>query len=587
MLTELRIIDFAIIDRLELRFEPGLNVITGETGAGKSILIDAVGLLMGGRADRDMVRASAKRAVLEATFELAGALEAAIAPVLERESLEGDEEHTLILTREVRADGRGACRVNGVTARLAVLREIGEYLVDIHGQGEHLSLLRPREHINLLDRYAELGAPRAELAGAVHRLEAVRRELKALLADEAALARRADLLQFQIDEITQATPQPGEDEALLEERNRLANAEKLTALAQEAQRALYDGDQEGASATDRLGQAAVALSRLVKIDSTMAEPAALAESLSVQAEELARTLRHYRESVEFSPARLNEVETRLQVLNTLKRKYGGSIEAVLAWAEKAQTELDTITHSEARVEALRAEEDALLHEVGAMAEKLTAARVTAAEALAAQVVAELDALRMAQTQFEVSIVQQEDPNGAYVSERRLAFDSTGVDEVEFLVSANPGEPLRPLAKVASGGEASRLMLALKTVLSRADQTPTLIFDEIDQGIGGRIGAVVGEKLWSLTAGHQVLVITHLAQLASFGDAHFRAHKQAQKGRTITTVEVLDGAARVAEIMAMLGAETESAHQNAAELLEMAERVKEDKTPAAARAGGSR
>lgn len=587
MLTELRIIDFAIIDRLELRFEPGLNVITGETGAGKSILIDAVGLLMGGRADRDMVRAGAKRAVLEATFELAGALEAAIAPVLERESLEGDEEHTLILTREVRADGRGACRVNGVTARLAVLREIGEYLVDIHGQGEHLSLLRPREHINLLDRYAELGAPRAELAGAVHRLEAVRRELKALLADEAALARRADLLQFQIDEITQAAPQPGEDEALLEERNRLANAEKLTALAQEAQRALYDGDQEGASATDRLGQAAVALSRLVKIDSTMAEPAALAESLSVQAEELARTLRHYRESVEFSPARLNEVETRLQVLNTLKRKYGGSIEAVLAWAEKAQTELDTITHSEARVEALRAEEDALLHEVGAMAEKLTAARVTAAEALAAQVVAELDALRMGQTQFEVSIVQQEDPDGAYVGERRLAFDATGVDQVEFLVSANPGEPLRPLAKVASGGEASRLMLALKTVLSRADQTPTLIFDEIDQGIGGRIGAVVGEKLWSLTAGHQVLVITHLAQLASFGDAHFRAHKQAQKGRTITTVEVLDGAARVAEIMAMLGAETESAHQNAAELLEMAERVKEDKTPAAARAGGSR
>ncbi|GAB4442854.1 MAG: DNA repair protein RecN [Anaerolineae bacterium] len=587
MLTELRIIDFAIIDRLELRFEPGLNVITGETGAGKSILIDAVGLLMGGRADRDMVRAGAKRAVLEATFELAGALEAAIAPVLERESLEGDEEHTLILTREVRADGRGACRVNGVTARLAVLREIGEYLVDIHGQGEHLSLLRPREHINLLDRYAELGAPRAELAGAVHRLEAVRRELKALLADEAALARRADLLQFQIDEITQAAPQPGEDEALLEERNRLANAEKLTALAQEAQRALYDGDQEGASATDRLGQAAVALSRLVKIDGTMAEPAALAESLSVQAEELARTLRHYRESVEFSPARLNEVETRLQVLNTLKRKYGGGIEAVLAWAEKAQTELDTITHSEARVEALRAEEEALLHEVGAMAEKLTAARVTAAEALAAQVVAELDALRMGQTQFEVSIVQQDDPDGAYVGERRLAFDATGVDQVEFLVSANPGEPLRPLAKVASGGEASRLMLALKTVLSRADQTPTLIFDEIDQGIGGRIGAVVGEKLWSLTAGHQVLVITHLAQLASFGDAHFRAHKQAQKGRTITTVEALDGAARVAEIMAMLGAETESAHQNAAELLEMAERVKEGKTPAATRAGGSR
>ncbi len=573
MLTELRIQDFAIIDRLELRFEPGFNVITGETGAGKSILIDAVSLLVGGRADREMVRAEARRAVVEGTFDLEQGVEAAIGPILARESLEGDDERTLILTREVRADGRGVCRVNGVTVPLALLREIGEVLVDIHGQGEHLSLFRPREHINLLDRYANLEAPRAELAEIVRRLEGVRRELKALLADEAALARRADLLKFQIDEIGQAAPRPGEDGELNEERVRLANAEKLAELAEEAQRALYDGDQAGASATDRLAQAAVALSRLVKIDATMTEQHVLAESLSAQAEDLARTLRVYRQSVEFSPARLNEVEARLQVLNTLKRKYGGSIEAVLAWAEKARAELETITHSETRVEDLRAAEDELLHAIGAMAETLSAARAEASGKLAAQVVEELAALRMEHTRFEVSIAHQEDPQGAYVGERRLAFDSTGVDQVEFLVSANPGEPLRPLVKVASGGEASRLMLALKTVLSRADRTPTLIFDEIDQGIGGRVGAVVGEKLWGLTSGHQVLVITHLAQLAGFGDAHFRASKQVRKGRTITNVEMLHDKARVTELAAMLGAQTESAHQNAAELLEMARAVK--------------
>ena len=573
MLIELRVQDFAIIEQLELHFAPGLSVITGETGAGKSIIIDAVGLLLGGRADREMVRAGASRAIVEGTFELDERLAAAIEPILTRESLEGDDGRTLMLTREVRDGGRSVCRVNGVTASLAVMREIGEHLVDIHGQGEHLSLLRPREHIYLLDRYASLEAQRDELTAGVRRLESVRRELRDLLEDEAALARRADLLRFQVEEITQAALKAGEDDALQAERVRLANAEKLATLADEAQRALYDGDAAGASAADRLAQAAAALGRLAKIDATMAEQHELAESLGAQAEELARALRDYRDTVEFSPTRIEEVEARFQIINTLKRKYGGSIEAVLAWAEKAQAELDGILHSEERVEALRAQEAELLRSLGALADKLSRARAEAARALSAQVVEELEALRMAQTQFDVRIAQAEDPEGLYVGERRQAFDATGVDRVEFLVSANPGEPLRPLAKVASGGEAARLMLALKTVLSRADTTPTLIFDEIDQGIGGRVGAVVGQKLWGLSEAHQVLVITHLAQLAGFGDVHYRVSKHMHAGRTTTSVERLDEEGRVQELAAMLGAQTEATQQSAAELLMMARRAK--------------
>jgi DNA repair protein RecN (Recombination protein N) len=570
MLNELRIRDFAIIDDLELRFKPGFNVITGETGAGKSILIDAVGLLMGGQAEREMVRAGAERALIEGVFDLTGT---AVASVLARENLEGDDPQIVTLTREVRGSGRSMCRVNGVTVRQAIMREIGEHLVDIHGQGEHLSLLRPREHINLLDRYAGLESERGAYAEVVHELEAVRRELNALIRDEAALARRADLLQFQLDEITAAALKLDEDETLRQERTQLANAETLTSLAEEAQRALYEGDDLEVSAVDLLAQATGALEKLSKIDPTMEEAYSLAEGVSVQVEDLARSLRTYREAIEFNPKRLDEIELRIDVLNQLKRKYGGTIEAVLAWAANVQAELETLTNSEARVEALRADEERLLRRAGEMAAALSVERLKATGLMADQIVAELDALRMEKARFQVNISHEEDPTGLYVGEKRLAFDATGVDKVEFLVSANPGEPLRPLVKVASGGETARLMLALKTVFSRADATPTLIFDEIDQGIGGRVGAVVGQKLWGLSDGHQVLVITHLAQLAGFGDVHYQVSKQVEDNRTFTLVSVLDEQSRVGELAAMLGAQGEAARQSAIDLLAMARHYK--------------
>jgi len=574
MLEELRIQNFAIIEALTLRFAPGLNVITGETGAGKSIIIDAMSLLLGDRADPGMVRAGADRALVEGVFALPPSVQHQIAALLANENLPQDDPGLLTLDREIRSNGRSLARINGVVVRLDLLRAVGDLLVDIHGQSEHLSLLRPREHLYLLDRYANLEEPRAALATLVARLRRLREEIAALLRDEAELARRADMLAFQVEEITSLNLRPEEEDDIREERNRLVNSEKLAALADEAYALLLSGGPDTPAATDLLQQATLTLKKLADIDPTMAEAFQLAESLSVQADDLGATMRRYRESVEYSPSRLDELEERLEAIRRIKRKYGGTVQAALEYAARAAAELDTIQHSEERLAELREKEEAQLRQIGDLAARLSQTRQQAAARLAQSIERELGDLRMAGGRFEVNIEQQEDPDGAYVGERRLAFDATGVDRIEFLMSANPGEPLRPLAKVASGGEAARIMLALKGVLGRVDQTPTLIFDEIDQGIGGRIGTVVGQKLWGLTESHQVFVVTHLAQLAGFADVHFRIHKLQRGGRTITLADPLDDKGRVAELAEMLGAQTDSGHQSAHDILMLARRVKE-------------
>ncbi len=573
MLAELSIRDFAIIDAIDLRLAPGFNVLTGETGAGKSILIDAVDLLLGGRADPTFVRTGAEAARIEGLFRLDERTQALIAPILEREGLEGERPDELWLGREVRREGRSICRVNGRTVSLALLKEIGQNLVDIHGQSEHLSLLRVREHLNLLDRYAGLEGERAELAELVHQLRAVRAELEKLRRDERELARRADLLRFQVEEIESARLEPGEEEALLEERTRLANAEQLAALTSEAYALLYEGSDGASAALDLIGQALRALAALAKIDPTTAEIAQAVEAASIQLDDAARTLRHYQDSIEFNPARLNQVEERLDLIRRLKRKYGDSIPDILAYARQAAAELEGLTYSEERVEALRLEEEALLRRIGAKAERLSQARREAALRLAEGIERELTDLRMAGARFAVDIQWVEDENGVPVGERRYAFDATGIDRVEFLVAPNPGEGLKPLVKIASGGETSRLMLALKTVLSRADQTPTLIFDEIDQGIGGRVGVTVGRKLWGIADDHQVLCVTHLPQLAGYGDAHFKVEKQVIGERTVTRVRELDEAGRVEELAQMLGASGQAVQQSARDILAEVRQVK--------------
>lgn len=584
MLSELRITNFAIIDHVALAFSPGFNVLTGETGAGKSIIIDAVDMLLGGKAGQEVIRAGEPHCEVEGLFTLTPVAAAAVNPVLEREGLEGDDPGLLLLSRELRRGGRSVARVNGRAVALAVLKEIGDLLVDIHGQTDHLSLMRQREHVTLLDRYAGLLAPRDKLAIEVRRLLAVRKELAGLRRDQRELARRLDLLSFQVEEIDSASLEPGEDTALDGERRRLANAEQLIRLTEAARALLSEGDDQQASALDLLSEAAGKLARLAAIDPDTQPILDAAEALTDQLNDLARSLDAYAGGVEFNPERLAEVDERLNLIFNLKRKYGDSIEEVLAFGQRAQAELDALGNAEVRTAELEAEEERLAQRIGRHGAALSRARREAATRMAAEVVRELGDLRMGRAHFDVEFQWQPQADGAAVAEGdapagiaagRYGFDTTGLDRVEFLVSANPGEPLKPLVKVASGGETSRLMLALKTVLGRADQTPTLIFDEIDVGIGGRVGAVVGRKLWELTVrngaeqgavSHQVLCITHLPQLAGYGDVHLVVRKQVAGQRTRTEVVALDGPEQVAELAAMLGSNSDAGRVSVEEML---------------------
>jgi DNA repair protein RecN (Recombination protein N) len=580
VLIELNVSDFAIIDHLSLAFHPGFNVLTGETGAGKSIIIDAVSMLLGGRADTSFVRAGCDRARVEGVFRLSPPLQAAINPVLEREGLEGEEPDTLVLGREIRSTGRNFCRVNGSTVNLSILEEVAQALIDIHGQSEHLSLLQVRQHQVFLDRYAGLDEQREALAAEVRQLRRVRQELADLQRDEQQLARRIDQLSFQVEEIGAAKLKPGEEAELNIERNRLANAEQISQFAGEAYRLLVEGDgDEQPSAADMLGQAARAVSSLVKLDPSVQEQQQLVENLTYQLEELAGTLRDYTENIDFDPTRLQEVEERLGLIFSLKRKYGNSIEEIIEFGQRAQAELGQISHSEERIEELREMEEDLQRKVGQMALALSAARNEAGQTLAQGVVNQLADLGMAKADFAVELTWSDDSKGVYVETEQglktLACDERGIDRVEFLIAPNPGEPLKPLVKVASGGETSRVMLALKTVLAVADETPTLIFDEIDQGIGGRVGGVVGRKLWELShqGRHQVLCVTHLPQIAGYGDTHYHVTKHVSGARTQTGVQVLAGDGRVEELAQMLGALSQSTRESAREILNEAAGMK--------------
>lgn len=575
MLAELTVRNFAIIDELHLTLAPSLNVLTGETGAGKSIIVDAMGLLLGGRAPRDVIRTGADHTIIEGIFHLRPVLCAELGPLLAADGLESDDPAMLMLAREIRREGRNICRVNGRAVTLSALRTIGQRLIDIHGQSDHLSLLRVREHVDFLDRYGGLWPQREKLADEVEALRQVRGQLSDLMRDERQLARRVDLLRYQAQEINGAGLAEGEEEELRAERTRLANAERLLTLADTAYSALYSVNEGHPGASDLLGDVTRELSRLVAIDSSLAEVLQTAEELSYRLEDLATSVRSYRDTVEYNPRRLVQVEERLSLIYNLKRKYGDSISEILAFGRRAEEELEAVTHSEERIEELRSQEESLLREIGMLGAVLSGARRQAADQLSVAVERELGDLSMEGARFAVSIEQREDPEGAWVNDRRLAFDRTGTDRVEFVISPNVGEPLKPLARVASGGETSRLMLALKTVLSLADETPTLIFDEVDAGIGGRVGAVVGRKLWSLTPEHQVLCVTHLPQLAAYADAHFRVAKMVVGQRTVTGVGLLEPEERTAELAVMLGADRPETRQSVEAMLAGVLREKSD------------
>jgi DNA repair protein RecN (Recombination protein N) len=569
MLSELRIENFAIIDKLSLDFGAGLVIFTGETGAGKSIIMDALEMLLGGRAETSVLRAEAERASVEGVFKLDGGNKAGVLEILKREDLLDDENY-VTLAREVRREGRSTARVNGRTVNVTLLREIGAFLVDIHGQTEHLSLLDVHAHLGLLDRFAVVEDLLVSYRQTYAALQTVRRELGDLRAAQADSERRIEMLTFQAEEIDAARLKPGEDEELRQERDRLANAESLAANAQEALNLIDEGSPETPAITDQFGQAAAALSSLARIDTTQAELSARADSLLENLSDIARDLRDYLETIEYNPKRLNEAEERLDLMHRLMRKYGGTIETVLAFGAKARADLETITNAAEKMDELQAKESKLLKELSERGAVLSEKRKKAAETLARGIETELADLKMEQALFSVDFQVKPDLNGlTFASGERVAFDASGFDRVEFLVAPNPGEGLKPLAKIASGGETSRLMLALKNVLAKADQVPTLIFDEIDQGIGGRVGQVVGLKLWNLGRNHQVLCITHLPQLAAFGDQHFKVEKVISNGRTTTSVARLENDDRMLELAQMLGEVSEGTLRSASDILQSA------------------
>jgi DNA repair protein RecN (Recombination protein N) len=580
MLSELFIRNFAIIEEVRLRLDPGFNVMTGETGAGKSIILDAVTLVLGERADSTVVRSGSDQAYVEATFVLEPALREALRPVLEAEGLDEEGDEYIVLSREMRANGRNICRVNGRTVSLAILRQVAEPLIDIHGQGEHLSLLRPRAHLPLLDAFGGLDEERRQLAGEVQKLHVIQRELADLQRSQRDMAQRMELLQFKAQEIGEAALQPDEEETLRIERVRLANAEQLGRFAAEAVALLISADDERPAVIDLLGRVEHAVTQLVKLDETRAEALSNLQGLGFQLNEWAADIQTYLESLEYDPRRLNQVEGRLELINSLKRKYAESdIAGLLAAQERAENDLKALENSEVRTAELEAEQESYLRRIGQLALALSRRRREAAERLSSSVERHLAELKMEGARFAVEFQTQPAATGCFVtredSEERLAFDQTGIDQVEFLISANPGEPLKPMARVASGGETARLMLALKAALAQVDSTPTLIFDEIDQGIGGRVGDIVGHKLWNLAkeANHQVVVVTHLPQLAGYGDAHFHVSKAVADSRTTTHVENLDRTRRVRELAAMLGTQDDTAVSGAESILRHVDQAK--------------
>ncbi len=557
MLTELHITNFAIIDQLELQFPAGLIIFTGETGAGKSIILDAIEALVGARAETTSIREGAERASLEAVFQLNDHNRAAITKILTAEDLLDDPD-SVTLGREIRREGRTVARVNGRAVNVGLLREIGGHLVDIHGQSEHLSLLNVKKHLSLLDRFAITSDLLEDYQNGYRSWQSIRRELDQLRKLERDADRRMELLSFQIEEIDAAKPLPDEELELKEERNRLANAENLAEYGRTALNLLDEASPEMPGISELVGQVLQALHGLARIDSSQATLADQADSLSVLVNELSHDLRSYLDQIEYNPRRLEVVEERLELLRTLQRKYGGSIETVLAYAVKGREELEQITHATERIEELTTQEQDIRLVLAEKALRLSAQRQESAQTLSAAVEKELMDLSMEGARFEVGFGVQPDAQGlALENGESVRFDETGIDQVEFLIAPNPGEGLKPMVKIASGGETARLMLALKRVLAQADEVPTLIFDEIDQGIGGRIGFVVGEKLWQLARDHQVLCVTHLPQLAAFGDQHLRVSKQVQNGRTLTVVEALALEGRRSELAQMLGATSES------------------------------
>ena len=557
MLELLHIENIAVIQEADIQFAPGFNALTGETGAGKSIVIDAMGAVLGGRTSRDLIRTGAARAFVSAQFsgvpaDLPGLKENGIAP---------DEEGSLLLQRDISADGRNVCRINGRPVSVAQLRAIGSELLNIHGQHDGTQLLDEERHGEYLDRFGRTEGPLSAYRAAYDAMEALHRQMEALRMDEAEKARRMDSLRFQIDELERAQLVPGEEETLLERRSLLRNGEKYLAALAGADCALSGGD-EGGGAVSALRDAEEALYGVRTLSEDLGNLYERLKAARCEVYDLAESVRDKREEFDFSPGELDDVEARADQLYRLKKKYGATVEDMLAYLDKCRAELDAMETADDTLIRLEGQMKKARAAVDAAGAELTKVRQAAARVLEERIQRELRELDMARVRFAIDFAAK-DPS------------PDGCDAIRFLMSANAGEDLRPIARIASGGELARIMLALKNVLAEQESVGTLVFDEVDTGVSGRAAQKVAEKLAQVSRHKQVLCVTHLPQLAAMADTHFSVEKGERDGRTYTRVVLLDREARKAELARITGGAnvTQALLQSAGELLDAAERYR--------------
>ncbi len=560
MLSLLHIENIALIERADIAFGPGFNVLTGETGAGKSIIIDAIGAVLGGRTSRDLIRTGEKSALVTALFRDLPDL-----PWFQETGVGPDENGELLVSRKIQGDGKNLCRVGGVPCTVVQLRALGSQLIDIHGQHDGQQLLDESCHLHYLDSFGGLMEPLEAYRASYEALDHLRRQIAALQMDEAEKARRVDALQFQIGELEQAALRPGEEEELEERKTLLRSADRLMAAVEGAYDALL-GDESRDGAASLLAQAEGELSRVASVSGELNRLSAAVSELRYAAEDAAEGLRELRSSLDVSPGELDQVEGRLDQLHRLKKKYGATVSDMLSYLERCRQELSRMEQADDTLIRLKKQRKAQLAETREKGEHLSQRRRQAAERLKARIEEELRQLDMPKVRFQVNFAPK--PG-------KLGLDETGMDEICFLMSANVGETLKPIAKVASGGELSRIMLALKNVLAENDSIMTLIFDEVDTGVSGRAAGKVAEKMSRLSRRCQVLCVTHLAQIAAMADSHYAVQKGEKDGRTYTSVTELDREGRRAELARLTGGDHISAAilEGAEELLQEAETYK--------------
>ena len=552
MLSSLQIENVAVIQKAEVHFEPGLNVLTGETGAGKSILIDSINAILGNRTSKDLVRTGAAKAVIRAAFEQ---VPPAVLDKLEQSGYERSE--ALLLSREITAEGKSSCRINGMPATAAVLRELCGGLININGQHDSVGLLNPAHHLGILDDYAQNRTVFQEYYALYRELVRVKRELDALITDEAEKQRKIDLLQYQVQEIEDAGLTAGEEQALENRRKVLSNASAIRdRLAQSY--ALLSGSDDAAGAVDLLGEASNAVDAAAQLDPALTAAAGQLLDLYYNAKDVAADLIGRLDTYDTNDAELDEVEQRLDLLYRLKRKYGSTVEDVIAFGQKAREELDNIQHSQQRYDALQAEKLRLYTKAREKAEVLTQTRLKAFEELNTRISGTLDFLNMPGVRMTLR-------------HTRGPLASHGQDSVEFYISTNPGEAPKPLAKIASGGELSRITLAIKNAMADKDAVPTVIYDEIDSGVSGKAAGRIGEVLRQSAQGHQILCITHTAQIAALADCHLLIQKNVEGQRTYTEIHPLDETGRMEALARIISGDqvTELSLANAKEMLEKA------------------